>query len=94
MRPADAQFLNNMAFAEIHLNDGASAAFHLRQAHELDPNSPLIRTNLIVALNLSGDTAGADQVLAEIKSPDERDTVRAFVHRTIASNAVAGGVKS
>ena len=52
IRPANAQFLNNLAFAMMHLGQGASSVFHFRQAHELDPGSSLIRNNLIIALNL------------------------------------------
>jgi Flp pilus assembly protein TadD len=93
-QPANAQFLNNLAFARIHLGQTASATFNLRQAHELDPNSVLIRNNLIVALDLSGDAAGAERVLAEIKSPDERRKVGDFARNAVARNGLMEGEKS
>jgi Flp pilus assembly protein TadD len=94
IRPANAQFLNNLAFAKIHLRQDAEAAFDLRQAHELDPNSVLIRNNFIVALNLAGDPASAEHVLAEIKSADERNRVRDFAKKAVATDGALEGGKS
>lgn len=94
IRPANAQFLNNLAFARIHLRQDAQAAFDLRQAHELDPGSVLIRNNFIVALNLAGDPASAERVLSEIKSPGEREKVRDFAKKVVAKDGVLEGAKS
>jgi Flp pilus assembly protein TadD len=94
IRPANAQFLNNLAFAKIHLRQGAEAAFDLRQAHELDPSSILIRNNFIVALDLAGDTASAERVLAEIKSTDEREKVRDFAKKAADRDSAMEGEKS
>ena len=94
IRPANAQFLNNLAFARIHLRQDAQAAFDLRQAHELDPGSVLIRNNFIVALNLAGDPADAERVLAEIKSTDEREKVRDFANKAAAKDGLLEGEKS
>ena len=94
IRPANAQFLNNLAFAKIHLRQGAPAAFALRQAHELDPNSVLIRNNFIVALNLAGDLVSAEHVLAEIKSADERERVRDFAKKAVDGAGAMEGEKS
>ncbi|HVW74253.1 MAG TPA: tetratricopeptide repeat protein [Rhizomicrobium sp.] len=94
IRPTNPQFLNNLAFAKIHLRQGAEAAFDLRQAHELDPNSVLIRNNFIVALNLAGDPASAERVLGEIKNADERERVRDFAKKTVARDGIPEGEKS
>jgi Flp pilus assembly protein TadD len=84
--PSNADFLNNLAFAELHLSDSDAAAGHLRQAHELAPGSELIRNNLIIALTLSGDRRQADVLLLDIPDSDRRQQVRATVERAIESN--------
>lgn len=84
--PSNADFLNNLAFAELHLGNSVSAAGHLRQAHELAPGSELIRNNLIIALTLSGDRRQADTLLLNIQDGAKRQQVRATIERAIESN--------
>jgi Flp pilus assembly protein TadD len=86
MQPSNADFLNNLAFAYLHEGDSLSSVATLRQAHELDPASNLIRNNLIVALTMAGDRGGAEQVLDQISNPSERNSVRTFAGKTVASN--------
>lgn len=81
--PADADFLNNLAFADMRLGKPGDSATWLRQAHELAPNSDLIRNNLIIALTLKGDRNGADAVLATIGDGAKRDAARASVKKAI-----------
>jgi Flp pilus assembly protein TadD len=83
--PSNAEFLNNLAFAEMHLGDGQSSVTTLRQARELDPGSNLIRNNLIVALTLTGNRGSAEKLLQEIPNLPERELVRNFVQKTVAS---------
>jgi len=91
MRPANAQFLNNLAFSELQLGQAPHAAFYLRQAHELDPSSVLIRNNLIMALAASGDGAGIDRALNTIADAGERQRVRDFARKASASTPKTGG---
>jgi Flp pilus assembly protein TadD len=75
--PANADFLNNLAYAELHLGTRADAVRDLRQARELDPRSALVRDNLFIALTLQGDRAGAQAVLADIADNGKREKIRA-----------------
>lgn len=77
--PANADFLNNLAFAQLHLGEAQQSMATLRQARELDPNSPRIRNNLIIALALAGDRRGADVLLSDIRDAGQRDAARAAV---------------
>ncbi|HEY4266512.1 MAG TPA: tetratricopeptide repeat protein [Micropepsaceae bacterium] len=70
--PSNAGYLNNFAYAQMKQNfqgaDLAPVVSELQRAHELDPASPLIRTNLALALSLSGSR---DQFLAFLNTiPD------------------------
>jgi tetratricopeptide (TPR) repeat protein len=85
MLPSNAEILNNLAFAEMHLGDGQSSVAILRQARELDPGSNLIRNNLIVALTLAGDRGGAEKMLGDIRNISERNNVRDFAQKAAAS---------
>lgn len=74
--PANADFLNNLAYAELHLGARADAVADLRQARELAPRSTLVRDNLFIALTLQGDRAGAQTVLAGIADNAKREKIR------------------
>jgi tetratricopeptide (TPR) repeat protein len=80
-RPASADYLNNLGFAEIHVGTDdalAKAVFNLRQAQELDPASASIRNNLVLALTMAGKEEEARAVLDGIAVPRERAAVRQF----------------
>jgi tetratricopeptide (TPR) repeat protein len=77
--PANPDFLNNLAFADMHLGRADASASYLRQAWELKPDSSLIRNNLLIALSLTGDREGADTVLKNVKNEDEREAVRTLI---------------
>lgn len=81
--PANADFLNNLAFADLHLDKAADSAVWLLQAHELDPGSDRIRNNLIIALTLKGDGGRADTIIAAIKDGKNRDAVRLLVKNAV-----------
>jgi Flp pilus assembly protein TadD len=83
--PANAQFLNNLAFADLNLGQSRSATARLEQAHELDPESERIRTNLIIALRMSGDEKRADLMIDGIKDIAQRDSIRTLVQTAIAT---------
>lgn len=74
--PANADFLNNLAYAELHLGLRAEAVADLRQARELAPRSTLVRDNLFIALTLQGDRTGAQAVLAGIADTAKREKIR------------------
>jgi Flp pilus assembly protein TadD len=84
-RPSNPDFLNNLAFSELQTGQSKISALYLRQAHELDPASDLIRNNLIIALTLAGDSGGAEAILQDIKQGAERDQVRALVQNAVDS---------
>lgn len=74
--PANADFLNNLAYAGLHVGARADAVTELRQARELDPRSVLVRDNLFIALVLQGDRAGAQAILADIADGAKREKIR------------------
>jgi Flp pilus assembly protein TadD len=84
--PSNADFLNNLAFVELRLGRRIDAAAHLRQAHELAPGSELIRNNLIIALTLTGDSDGANDLLQSIHDDTKRRQVHAAINQAIESN--------
>jgi Flp pilus assembly protein TadD len=83
--PANPDFLNNLAFTDLNLHKVDNAVTRLQQAHELDPGADRIRTNLIIALTLKGDSARADLFIAGIKDGDRREAVQALVKGAVAT---------
>ena len=79
-RPSDADYLNNLGFAQLHLGDEAlpRAEFNLRQAQEIDPSSSSIRNNLVLVLMMEGKEDDARTVLDGIAVPRERAAVQKF----------------
>ncbi len=88
--PSNPDFLNNLAFAGLHLEQSGASAAYLRQAWELKPDSSLIRNNLIIALTLAGDHDGADAILNGLKDRGEREKVEAIVGDALKDKAFAG----
>jgi Flp pilus assembly protein TadD len=85
--PTNADFLNNLAFADLRAGRSDLSVVSLRQAQELKPQSELIRNNLIIALTLHGDRAGAAAMLDMIADPAWREKVRAMVQNAVAKAA-------
>lgn len=79
--PSNSEYLNNLAYAQMHLGRAAEAEGNLRQAYELAPQSPLIRNNLAIALSMQGKAADAAAVLNTIKSEPERQQVTALAQK-------------
>jgi Flp pilus assembly protein TadD len=79
--PANAEFINNLAYSGMQLGELGASISHLRQAHELDPASALIRNNLIIALTMSGDTTGANALMLAIADPGSRQEVEIMVRK-------------
>jgi Flp pilus assembly protein TadD len=80
-RPSEADYLNNLGYSEIQIGGGqalSQALFSLQQAQELDPSSPSIRNNLVLALTLAGKDEEAQRVLQSISVPFERAAVSKF----------------
>lgn len=92
--PSDAKFLNNLAFASMHIGDVDGSTAWLRQARELDPESELIRNNLIIALTLKGDASGANAILATIRDGPQRDAVQLLVKKAIETGTFNAKAKS
>jgi tetratricopeptide (TPR) repeat protein len=83
--PANADFLNNLAFAELHIDKAGNAAACLEQAHELEPGSDRILTNLVIALTAKGDATQAETIIAGLKDGQRRDAMRAAVKSAVAA---------
>lgn len=79
--PANAEFINNLAYSGVQLGEFGASISYLRQARELDPASSLIRNNLIIALTLSGDAAGANALIRAIADPGRRQDVETMVRK-------------
>jgi Flp pilus assembly protein TadD len=77
--PANADFLNNLAFADLRLGRSEAAIGFLRQARELAPQSALIRDNLLIALTMRGARSGAEDILKSVADPARREKLRAAV---------------
>lgn len=90
--PANADFLNNLAFADLHLDKTDNAIAGLQQAHELDPGSDRILMNLIVALTIKGDGKSAGIFISGIKDSARRETMRALAKSAVV--ALHSGGKS
>jgi Flp pilus assembly protein TadD len=80
--PANAAYLNNFGYAQLKQEfQGPALApvvSELQRAHELDPESNLIRANLALALSLSGSRAQYLAFLDTIADPARRTKIAAF----------------
>lgn len=80
--PANSAYLNNFAYAQLEQNfrGGALAPVvrELRRAHELNPASRLIASNLALALTLSGARKDYLAFLETIADPALRQKTAAF----------------
>ncbi len=80
--PANATYLNNFGYAQLKQDFRGPAlapvVSELQRAHELDPDSNLIRANLALALSLSGSRAQFLAFLDTIPDPIRRQDIAAF----------------
>lgn len=80
--PANATYLNNFGYAQLKQDFRGPAlapvVSELQRAHELDPDSNLIRTNLALALSLSGSRAQFQAFLDTITDPTRRKEIASF----------------
>jgi len=80
--PANATYLNNFGYAQLKQDFRGPAlapvVSELQRAHELDPDSNLIRANLALALSLSGSRAQFLAFLDTITDPGRRNEIAAF----------------
>jgi Flp pilus assembly protein TadD len=80
--PANAVYLNNFGYAQLKQDFRGPAlapvVSELQRAHELDPESNLIRANLALALSLSGSRAQYLAFLDTIPDPARRKEIAAF----------------
>jgi len=93
-QPSNPDFLNNLAFADMQFGENDQSAFYLRQALELRPGSSLIRNNLLIALTLAGDQAGAEAILRTVKDAPEREKLRGVIEDAIRDNDLTKDGKS
>jgi tetratricopeptide (TPR) repeat protein len=87
--PANADYLNNLGYAELQQRADAallpSAEMALERAHELSPGSQAIRNNLILAASLAGDRQKLDALTQEIADQDQRMRVSGFAAKWVTS---------
>jgi tetratricopeptide (TPR) repeat protein len=80
--PTNATYLNNFGYAQLKQNFRGPALApvlsELQRAHELDPDSNLIRANLALALALSGSRTQFLAFLDTISDPGRRKEIAAF----------------
>lgn len=80
---------NDLGVRLVQLGDYAGAAEAFRQSIRLDPKAAPARANLVVALDLAGDEAGASRALAEARRELPDDRVLAMLAQRRASGALA-----
>lgn len=88
IEPANAEYLNNLGYARLHLGSSdalAVARDNLQRAHELDPQSETIRNNLILAARISNDHARLTALLASIADMRQRGAVAKFAEEWIVT---------
>ena len=82
LAPSNAAYLNNFGYAQLKQNFRGPAlepvVRELERAHELDPDSALIRDNLALALSLSGAKTKYRHFLDTIADPGQRKDVAKF----------------
>ncbi len=79
IEPANAEYLNNLGYARLNLGAGSAAAEEdLSRALELDPQSEVIRNNLILAARISNDQSKLTVLLDSITDAKKRETVAQF----------------
>ncbi|MES2256413.1 MAG: tetratricopeptide repeat protein [Pseudomonadota bacterium] len=80
--PTNATYLNNFGYAQLKQNFRGPAlapvVSELQRAHELDPDSNLIRANLALALALSGSRTQFLAFLDTISDPGRRKEIAVF----------------
>ena len=72
LAPSQAQYANDLGFAEVKLGDFNGGIDMLGRASELAPDNRFIRNNLILGLHLSGQDSQAARVIDGIAEPNER----------------------
>lgn len=88
--PANVEFINNLAYSGMQLGEFGASISYLRQAQELDPGSTLVRNNLIIALTMSGDAAGANSLMRSISDPRRRQDVETMVRQVLQTKRENG----
>jgi Flp pilus assembly protein TadD len=79
LSPSTTEYVNDLAYAQMRAGQYDKALSTMRQASELDPDSTLVRNNLILCLQLSGQTEEADRMIQAISDPTERQNVTAML---------------
>jgi Flp pilus assembly protein TadD len=84
VEPANAEYLNNLGYARLHLgarDSLAVASDNLRRAHQLNPDSATIRNNLILAARITNNHARMTALLDTIGDARERREVAEFTQK-------------
>ncbi len=76
--PTTPNYVSDLGYALLKSGDRQGAVFRLRQAHDLAPEDPVIRNNLILALNALGDEAAVKEATARL-SAEDRKAVAAMI---------------
>jgi Flp pilus assembly protein TadD len=90
LAPTQASYLNDYGFALLNAGRAGDALFRLQQAAELAPADAKVRNNLILALDATGDRAGAQRLLASVPDAGERAEIAAELAKRQAGRQAGG----
>jgi Flp pilus assembly protein TadD len=90
--PADANYVNDLGFALVRTGEYDRGLNMLRQAAQLDPNSQVVRNNLVLGLTLAGHEADAARLVETISDPQQRSQAALLMRVSTAANAPVRGI--
>ena len=91
LAPADASYVNDLGFALVRTGQYDRGLDTLRQAAQLDPDSRVVRNNLVLGLTLAGREADAARLVETISDKQERDQAALLLRVSTAANAPIPG---
>jgi len=87
LEPAQAQYANDLGFAQVRQGDYGSGIDMLGRAAELAPDNRFIRNNLILSLHLSGQNQEAARLIDGIADANERQQAKKLL--SVSAGALA-----
>lgn len=79
LNPSNADYINNLAYAQMRAGQYETALATLSQAQQLDPHNVTVRNNMILCLHLAGRDPEAQAMLQGIGNDAERTQVSAML---------------
>jgi Flp pilus assembly protein TadD len=84
--PADANYVNDLGFALVRTGQYDRGLAMLQQAAQLDPNSTVVRNNLVLGLTLAGREPDAARLVKTITDPRQREQAALLLRVSTAAN--------